>query len=62
MSHNGKLTNSTGWNAIFSWIKYALTGKRDNAQAVQDTEVSAESLVDLNARVEALESALTSLR
>lgn len=61
MSHNGKLTNSTGWNAIFSWIKYALTGKRDNAQAVQDTEVSAESLVDLNARVEALESALTSL-
>lgn len=61
MSHNGKLTNSTGWNAIFSWIKYALTGKRDDAQAVQDTEVSAESLVDLNARVEALESALTSL-
>lgn len=61
MSHNGKLTNSTGWNAIFSWIKYALTGKRDNAQAVQDTEVSAESLVDLNARIEALESALTSL-
>lgn len=61
MSHNGKLTNSTGWNAIFSWIKYALTGKRDNTQAVQDTEVSAESLVDLNARVEALESALTSL-
>ena len=61
MSHNGKLTNSTGWNAIFSWIKYALTGKRDNTQAVQDTEVSAESLVDLNARIEALESALTSL-
>ena len=61
MSHNGKLTNSTGWNAIFSWIKYALTGKRDNTQAVQDTEVSAESLVDLNARVEALESAFTSL-
>lgn len=61
MSHSGKLTNSTGWNAIFSWIKYALTGKRDNAQAVQDTEVSAESLVNLNARVEALESALTSL-
>lgn len=61
MSHKGKLTNFTGWNAIFSWIKYALTGKRDNTQAVQDTEVSAESLVDLNARVEALESALTSL-
>jgi len=61
MAHNGKLTNSSGWNAIFSWIKYALTGKRDNTQAVQDTEVSAESLVDLNARVEALESALTSL-
>ena len=61
MSHNGKLTNSTGWNAIFSWIKYALTGKRDNTQAVQDTEVSAESLVDLNARVEALEKVLSSL-
>lgn len=55
MAHSGKTTNSSGWNAIFSWIKYALTGKRDETKAVSQSSVSASSLVELNARLESLE-------
>lgn len=61
MSHNGKTTNSSGWNAVFSWIKYALTGKRDETKAVSQSSVSASSLVDLDARVKAIEKVLASL-
>lgn len=58
MAHNGKTTNSSGWNAVFSWIKYALTGKRDETKAVSQSSVNASSLVDLDARLRALETAL----
>ena len=61
MAHNGKTTNYSGWNAIFSWIKYALTGKRDETKAVSQSSVSASSLVDLDARLKAVESVLASL-
>lgn len=57
MAHNGKTTNSSGWNAVFSWIKYALTGKRDETKAVSQSSVSASSLVDIDARLRALEEA-----
>ena len=57
MAHNGKTTNSSGWNAVFSWIKYALTGKRDETKAVSQSSVSASSLVDIDARLRALEDA-----
>lgn len=57
MAHNGKTTNSSGWNAVFSWIKYALTGKRDETKAVSQSSVNASSLVDLDARLRALENA-----
>lgn len=62
MAHSGKTTNSTGWNAIFSWIKYALTGKRDETKAVSQSSVSASSLVELNARLESLEKIISSGR
>lgn len=29
MAHNGKLTISAGWNAIFSWIKALVATKHD---------------------------------
>lgn len=29
MAHNGKLTTSAGWNAIFSWIKALVATKHD---------------------------------
>ena len=61
MAHGGKTTNSSGWNAVFSWIKYALTGKRDETKAVSQSSVSASSLVDLDARLKAVESVLASL-
>ena len=61
MAHGGKITNSSGWNAVFSWIKYALTGKRDETKAVSQSSVSASSLVDLDARLKAVESVLASL-
>ena len=61
MAHGGKTTNSSGWNAVFSWIKYALTGKRDETKAVSQSSVSASSLVDLDARVKAIEKVLASL-
>lgn len=57
MAHNGKTTNSSGWNAVFSWIKYALTGKRDETKAVSQSSVSASSLVNIDARLRALEDA-----
>ncbi|MBO7060131.1 MAG: hypothetical protein J6W54_03410 [Fibrobacter sp.] len=60
MEHSGKTTNSSGWNAIFSWIKYALTGKRDETKAVSQSSVSASSLVELNARLESLEKIIAS--
>ena len=31
MAHNGKLTTSAGWNAIFSWIKALVATKHDAA-------------------------------
>lgn len=62
MAHSGKTTNSSGWNAIFSWIKYALTGKRDETKAVSQSSVSASSLVELNARLESLEKIISSGR
>ena len=31
MAHNGKLTTSSGWNAIFSWIKALVATKHDAA-------------------------------
>ena len=61
MAHNGKTTNSSGWNAVFSWIKYALSGKRDETKAVSQSSVSASALVSINARLEALEK-LTAAR
>lgn len=61
MAHNGKTTNSSGWTAVFSWIKYALTGKRDESVAVAQSSVNASSLVDLDARVKAIEKVLASL-
>ena len=61
MARGGKTTNSSGWNAVFSWIKYALTGKRDETKAVSQSSVSASSLVDLDARLKAVESVLASL-
>ena len=60
MAHNGKTTNSSGWNAVFSWIKYALTGKRDETKAVSQSSVSASSLVSLDARLKAIEKLLSS--
>lgn len=60
MAHGGKTTTSSGWNAIFSWIKYALTGKRDETKAVSQSSVSASSLVALNARLESLEKIIAS--
>lgn len=60
MAHGGKTTNSSGWNAIFSWIKYALTGKRDETKAVSQSSVSASSLVAINARLESLEKIIAS--
>lgn len=62
MAHGGKTTNSSGWNAIFSWIKYALTGKRDETKAVSQSSVSASSQVALNARLESLEKIISSGR
>lgn len=61
MASSGKTTNSSGWNAVFSWIKYALTGKRDETKAVSQSSVSASSLVDLDARLKAVERVLASL-
>lgn len=58
MAHGGKTANSSGWNAVFSWIKYALSGKRDESVAVAQSSVSASSLVDIDARLRALETAL----
>lgn len=60
MARSGKTTNSSGWSAIFSWIKYALTGKRDETKAVSQSSVSASSLVALNARLESLEKIIAS--
>lgn len=60
MAHDGKTTNSSGWNAVFSWIKYALTGKRDETKAVSQSSVSASSLVSIDARLKAIEKLLSS--
>ena len=44
MAHNGKLTTSAGWNAIFSWIKALVATKHDAALSVtKDSFVSSVS-------------------
>lgn len=44
MAHNGKLTTSAGWNAIFSWIKALVATKHDAALNVtKDSFVSSVS-------------------
>lgn len=44
MAHNGKLTTSAGWNAIFSWTKALVATKHDATLSVtKDSFVSSVS-------------------
>lgn len=44
MAHNGKLTTSAGWNAIFSWIKALVATKHDaTLNVIKDSFVASVS-------------------